>query len=114
MNCNEFTFNGLEEIHRPRRWPNLFLSTGKSRVFRKSGLSENLLKVFSWAFSRGLSQARQHCKLTPEANGYLEHAMEEMSFSARTLADLAGSMDIRLNDILEAIQYHSLDRHLFS
>ena len=50
--------------------------------------------------------------------------MEEMNFSARahdrilkvarTLADLSGSMDIRPNDILEAIQFRSLDRKLFS
>ena len=49
--------------------------------------------------------------------------MEEMNFStrahgilkvARILADLAGSMDIRPNDILEAIQYRSLDQKLFS
>jgi magnesium chelatase family protein len=58
------------------------------------------------------------------ATGYLEQAMEEMSFSARahdrihkvarTLADLAGSINIRPQDILEAIQYRSLDRKLFS
>ena len=50
--------------------------------------------------------------------------MEEMNFSARahdrilkvarTLADLSGSPGIRPNDILEAIQYRSLDRKLFS
>jgi magnesium chelatase family protein len=84
--------------------------------FRKSSNSTNS--------SMGSRQVRQHCKLTPEATGYLEHAMEEMSFSARahdrilkvarTLADLAGAMEIRSNDILEAIQYRSLDRKLFS
>jgi magnesium chelatase family protein len=72
----------------------------------------------------GSRQVRQHCKLDAESNRYLEHAMEQMNFSARahdrilkvarTLADLAGAEDIRANDILEAIQYRSLDRKLFS
>ena len=69
-------------------------------------------------------QVRQHCQLDTESTGYLEHAMEEMSFSARaqdrilkvarTLADLAGASNIRAADVLEAIQYRSLDRKLFS
>jgi magnesium chelatase family protein len=72
--------------------------------------------------SMGSRQVRQHCQLSAEGNGYPEHAMEEMNFSARahdrilkvarTLADLAGSMEIRPNDILEAIQFRSLDRKL--
>jgi magnesium chelatase family protein len=33
---------------------------------------------------------------------------------ARTLADLGGSETIRPDDALEAIQYRSLDRKLFS
>lgn len=67
---------------------------------------------------------RQHCQLDSESNGFLEHAMEEMNFSARahdrilkvarTLADLGGSEMIRSQDVLEAIQYRSLDRKLFS
>ena len=50
--------------------------------------------------------------------------MQEMNFSARghdwilkvahSLAGLAGSVDIRPNDILEARQFRSLDRKLFS
>lgn len=69
-------------------------------------------------------QVKQFCQLDSESTGYLEHAMEEMNFSARahnrilkvarTLADLAGSESIRPGDILEAIQYRSLDRKLFS
>jgi magnesium chelatase family protein len=84
--------------------------------FRKSPTSTNS------AMSPRLMKA--HCQLDAESNGYLEHAMEEMNFSARahdrilkvarTLADLAGSPNIRSNDVLEAIQYRSLDRKLFS
>ena len=72
----------------------------------------------------GSRQVRQHCQLNSEGNGYLEHAMEEMNFSARahdrilkvarTLADLGGSLEIRPDDVLEAIQYRTLDRKLFS
>ena len=84
--------------------------------FKKSSNSTNS--------SMGSRQVRQHCQLSSESTGYLEHAMEEMNFSARahdrilkvkrTLADLAGSKENRPNDILEAIQIRSLDRKLFS
>ena len=55
---------------------------------------------------------------------YLEHSMEQMNFSvrahdrilkvARTIADLGGSETIRPDDVLEAIQYRTLDRNLFA
>ncbi len=71
----------------------------------------------------GAKQVRESCKLDAESRGYLEHAMEQMNFSARahdrilkvsrTLADLAGKQDITGNEILEAIQFRSLDRRLF-
>ncbi len=84
--------------------------------FRKGGAISNS--------AMGPRQVKAHCKLDSESSGYLEHAMEEMNFSARahdrilkvarTLADLGGSESIRPNNILEAIQYRSLDRKLFS
>lgn len=71
----------------------------------------------------GARQVRDHCKLDAESKGYLEHAMQEMNFSARahdrilkvarTLADLAGKDDITGSEMLEAIQFRSLDRQLF-
>jgi magnesium chelatase family protein len=88
----------------------------QSERFRKFSNSTNS--------AMGSKLVRLHCKLDKEAAGYLEHAMEEMNFSARahdrilkvarTLADLSGAVDIRPNDILEAIQYRSMDRKLFS
>lgn len=84
--------------------------------FRKSANATNA--------SMSPRQMKAHCQIDAEATGYLEHAMEEMNFSARahdrilkvarTLADLAGAENIRPSDILEAIQYRSLDRKLFS
>lgn len=65
-----------------------------------------------------------HCQLDATSHGYIEHAMQELHFSARahdrilkvarTLADLAGSEAIRPDDVLEAIQFRSLDRKLFT
>jgi len=66
---------------------------------------------------------REHCKLDSVGASYLEHSMEQMNFSARahdrilkvarTIADLGGSEAIRPDDVLEAIQYRTLDRNLF-
>ncbi len=63
---------------------------------------------------------REVCKLTPEGLILLKTAMERLQLSARaydrilkvarTAADLAGSADIRIEDLAEAIHYRSLDR----
>jgi magnesium chelatase family protein len=84
--------------------------------FRKSANATNS--------SMSPRQMKVHCQVDAEGTGYLEHAMEEMNFSARahdrilkvarTLADLGGAVNIRPADVLEAIQYRSLDRKLFS
>ncbi len=88
----------------------------QSERFRKSSNTTNAAMT--------PRQMKVHCRINDEAAGYLEHAMQEMNFSARahdrilkvarTLADLSGSPDIRPNDVLEAIQYRSLDRKLFA
>ena len=72
----------------------------------------------------GPRQVRTFCELDKESSTYLEHAMEQLNFSARahdrilkvarTLADLEGVDRITANHILEAIQYRSLDRNLFA
>ena len=83
--------------------------------FKSAGLTTNA--------AMGAKQVRECCKLDSEGRGYLEHAMEQMNFSARahdrilkvsrTLADLAGKENITGNEVLEAIQFRSLDRRLF-
>lgn len=67
---------------------------------------------------------RKHCELDSECAGLLEQAMTNNNFSARahdrilkvarTLADLDGSERIGGNNILEAINYRTLDRALWS
>jgi hypothetical protein len=74
--------------------------------FRKSGNATNS--------AMNPRQMKLHCQIDAEGTGDLEHAMEEMNFTARTQADLVGAESIRLNDVLEAIQYCSLDRKLVS
>ncbi|MDB6079404.1 MAG: Mg chelatase, subunit ChlI [Akkermansiaceae bacterium] len=72
----------------------------------------------------GSRQVSEHCKLDAESSSYLSRAMEHLDFSARahdlilevarTLVDLSGAGDNRAQDLLEAFQYRSLDRNLFS
>ena len=68
-------------------------------------------------------QIREFCRLGSDSESLLEKAMFRQGLSARahdrilkvarTLADLGGSESIRPDDVLEAIQYRSLDRNLF-
>jgi len=67
---------------------------------------------------------RKHCELDAESSGFLEHAMNNMNLSARahdrilkvsrTLADLEGSEKLLSNHLLEAINYRTLDRAMWS
>lgn len=68
-------------------------------------------------------QVRRFCTLGKEENELLKMAMSELNFSARaydkilkvsrTIADLAGSENIKTEHLSEAIQYRSLDRDFF-
>jgi hypothetical protein len=40
----------------------------------------------------GSRQFRQHCQLSPESNGYHEHAMEEINFSALRMIGFSKSL----------------------
>jgi magnesium chelatase family protein len=68
-------------------------------------------------------QVRKFCTLGKEKGELLKMAMTELNFSARaydkiskasrTIADLAGSEQIKTEHLSEAIQYGSLDRDFF-
>lgn len=68
-------------------------------------------------------QVRKFCLLGKEESELLKMAMTELNFSARaydkilkvsrTIADLAGSENIKTEHLSEAIQYRSLDRDFF-
>ena len=67
---------------------------------------------------------REVCQLTPEGLILLKTAMERLQLSARaydrilkvarTAADLSGSVNIRIEDLAEAIHYRSLDREVWA
>ncbi len=66
------------------------------------------------------TMAREYCQLTPVAQNLLKTAMNKQQLSARaydrilkvarTISDLAGTEEIKIEHLAEAIQYRSLDR----
>jgi magnesium chelatase family protein len=78
-------------------------------------------RIFSNA-QMGTRLIKRHCALDEQAQELLKMAMTELGLSARaydkilrvsrTIADLAGSENIKPEHLSEAIQYRSLDREL--
>jgi magnesium chelatase family protein len=67
---------------------------------------------------------KKHCQLDASSSALLENVISELSFSARahdrilkfarTLADLQGVDSISIDNLLEAINYRTLDRNLWT
>lgn len=63
---------------------------------------------------------REHCRIPPAGENLIKTAMEKLGLSARaydrilkvsrTIADLAGTEEIKIEHLAEAIQYRSLDK----
>ncbi len=68
----------------------------------------------------GPAEVWEFCQVDEGAQGLLQAAMNQLNLSARafhrvlklsrTIADLAGSEEIKVEHLAEAIQYRSLDR----
>ncbi|AMQ01005.1 hypothetical protein AY601_4155 [Pedobacter cryoconitis] len=99
----------------------------KSAVIRERVISARLKQEIRFAEHAGLyynaqmspSQVRKLCKINAEGLELVKRAMVKLGLSARaydrilkvsrTIADLAGSKDIELEHLAEAIHFRSLD-----
>ncbi len=95
----------------------------RERVLRAREIQAERFKDLKEVYSNAQMPSRmvhEVCQLTPAGLTLLKTAMERLQLSARafdrilkvarTAADLAGSADISIEDLAEAIHYRSLDR----
>ncbi len=93
--------------------------TCAARRIQHERFAQDQIPVFANAFMRH-RQIRQHCALSSTSQHLLKNAIDQLGLSARahdkilkvarTIADLAGSAEIREGHLAEAIQYRCLDR----
>ena len=103
--------------------PKLNSAQIRARVLQARGLQAERFKNIEDVFCNAQMPSRmvhEVCRLDSAGLTLLKTAMERLQLSARaydriikvarTAADLAGSKDIRIEDLAEAIHYRSLDR----
>ena len=77
-----------------------------------------------WYSARGYAHIRKYCALDDGCKALMEKAFNNLGLSARghdrilrlarTIADLDGSIEIKLKHLAEAIQLRSLDKKYFN